>query len=118
MTESLSKKLSLKVRLGYGIGDTAICFYWSGVGFLLLYFYTDVVGISPILAGSIFMIGMLWDAFTDPFMGYMAERTRTKWGVYRPYLLFGNIPLTDFIRTLSGYFSSMVSRFSDFKLPM
>ena len=93
MTESLLKKLSLKVRLGYGIGDTAICFYWSGVGFLLLYFYTDVVGISPILAGSIFMIGMLWDAFTDPFMGYMAERTRTKWGVYRPYLLFGNIPL-------------------------
>jgi GPH family glycoside/pentoside/hexuronide:cation symporter len=93
MTESLSKKLSLKVRLGYGIGDTAICFYWSGVGFLLLYFYTDVVGISPIIAGSIFMIGMLWDAFTDPFMGYLAERTRTRWGVYRPYLLFGNVPL-------------------------
>ena len=93
MTESLSKKLSLKVRLGYGIGDTAICFYWSGVGFLLLYFYTDVVGISPIIAGSIFMIGMLWDAFTDPFMGYLAERTRTRWGVYRPYLLFGNLPL-------------------------
>ena len=83
MTEFLSKKLSLRVRLGYGIGDTAICFYWSGVGFLLLYFYTDVVGISPIIAGSIFMIGMLWDAFTDPFMGYLAERTRTRWGVYR-----------------------------------
>ena len=76
MSEYLSKTLSLKVRLGYGIGDTAICFYWSGVGFLLLYFYTDVVGISPIIAGSIFMIGMLWDAFTDPFMGYLAERTR------------------------------------------
>ena len=39
------------------------------------------------------MIGMLWDAFTDPFMGYLAERTRTRWGVYRPYLLFGNLPL-------------------------
>ena len=104
MPESLSKKLSLKVRLGYGIGDTAICFYWSGVGFLLLYFYTDVVGITPIMAGSIFMIGMLWDAFTDPFMGYLAERTRTRWGVYRPYLLFGNLPLAlSFVLLCSGF---------------
>ena len=85
--------LSLKVRLGYGIGDTAICLYWSGVGLYLLYFYTDVVGISPELAGTIYLIGMMWDALTDPYMGYIAERTRTRWGVYRPYLLFGNIPL-------------------------
>jgi GPH family glycoside/pentoside/hexuronide:cation symporter len=93
MTEALVEKLNLKTRLGYGIGDIAICLYWSGVGFYLLYFYTDVVGISPSLAGLIYGIGMFWDAITDPFMGYMAERTRTKWGVYRPYLLFGNIPL-------------------------
>ena len=93
MTEALVKKLNLKTRLGYGIGDIAICLYWSGVGLYLLYFYTDVVGISPSLAGLIYGIGMFWDAITDPFMGYMAERTRTKWGVYRPYLLFGNIPL-------------------------
>jgi GPH family glycoside/pentoside/hexuronide:cation symporter len=79
--------------LGYGIGDIAICLYWSGVGLYLLYFYTDVVGISPSMAGLIYGIGMLWDALTDPFMGYIAERTRTKWGVYRPYLLFGNLPL-------------------------
>jgi GPH family glycoside/pentoside/hexuronide:cation symporter len=51
------------------------------------------VGISPSMAGLIYGIGMLWDALTDPFMGYIAERTRTKWGVYRPYLLFGNLPL-------------------------
>jgi len=93
MTEALVDKLNLKTRLGYGIGDIAICLYWSGVGLYLLYFYTDVVGISPSLAGLIYGIGMFWDAITDPFMGYMAERTRTKWGVYRPYLLFGNIPL-------------------------
>ena len=93
MTEALVEKLNLKTRLGYGIGDVAICLYWSGVGLYLLYFYTDVVGISPSLAGLIYGIGMFWDAITDPFMGYMAERTRTKWGVYRPYLLFGNIPL-------------------------
>ena len=93
MTEEIIQKLTLKTRLGYGIGDIAICLYWSGVGLYLLYFYTDVVGISPSLAGLIYGIGMLWDAVTDPFMGYVAERTRTKWGVYRPYLLFGNVPL-------------------------
>jgi GPH family glycoside/pentoside/hexuronide:cation symporter len=93
MTEQITQKLTLKTRLGYGIGDIAICLYWSGVGLYLLYFYTDVVGISPSLAGLIYGIGMLWDAVTDPFMGYVAERTRTKWGVYRPYLLFGNVPL-------------------------
>ena len=93
MKEIIIQKLSLKTRLGYGIGDIAICLYWSGVGLYLLYFYTDVVGISPSMAGLIYGIGMLWDALTDPFMGYIAERTRTKWGVYRPYLLFGNLPL-------------------------
>ena len=93
MMEAIVEKLTLKIRLGYGIGDIAICLYWSGVGLYLLYFYTDVVGISPSLAGLIYGIGMFWDAITDPFMGYVAERTRTKWGVYRPYLLFGNIPL-------------------------
>ena len=93
MAQSIVEKLTLKTRIGYGIGDIAICLYWSGVGLYLLYFYTDVVGISGSLAGLIYFIGMAWDAASDPFMGYMAERTRTKWGVYRPYLLFGNIPL-------------------------
>ena len=93
MAEYKDEKLTLKTRVGYGVGDIAICLYWSGVGLYLLYFYTDVVGISPSLAGLIYGIGMFWDAITDPFMGYMAERTRTRWGVYRPYLLFGNIPL-------------------------
>ena len=92
-SSTVVEKLTLKTRIGYGIGDIAICLYWSGVGLYLLYFYTDVVGISPSLAGLIYGIGMFWDAITDPFMGYIAERTRTKWGVYRPYLLFGNLPL-------------------------
>ncbi len=93
MTQSIVERLTLKTRIGYGIGDIAICLYWSGVGLYLLYFYTDVIGISGSLAGLIYFIGMAWDAATDPFMGYVAERTRSKWGVYRPYLLFGNIPL-------------------------
>ena len=59
----------------------------------MLYFYTDVVGISPLLAGWIYALGIGWDAITDPYMGYLAERTRTKMGSYRPYILFGSIPL-------------------------
>ena len=85
--------VSNKVRAGYGIGDYAICLYWSGVGLYLLYFYTDVVGISPLLAGWIYALGIGWDAITDPYMGYIAERTRTRMGSYRPYILFGSIPL-------------------------
>ena len=85
--------VSDKVRAAYGIGDYAICLYWSGVGLYLLYFYTDVVGISPLLAGWIYALGIAWDAITDPFMGYMAERTRTKMGSYRPYIFYGSIPL-------------------------
>ena len=62
MTESIVERLTLKTRIGYGIGDIAICLYWSGVGLYLLYFYTDVVGISASLAGLIYFIGMAWDA--------------------------------------------------------
>ena len=85
--------VSNKTRAAYGIGDYAICLYWSGVGLYLLYFYTDVVGISPLLAGWIYALGIAWDAITDPFMGYMAERSRTKMGSYRPYIFYGSIPL-------------------------
>jgi GPH family glycoside/pentoside/hexuronide:cation symporter len=84
---------SNKIRVAYGIGDYAICLYWSGVSLYLLYFYTDVVGISPLMAGWIYALGIAWDAVTDPFMGYVAERTRTKMGSYRPYIYYGSVPL-------------------------
>ena len=88
-----SETLTNRVRAGYGIGDYAICLYWSGIGLYLLYFYTDLVGISPILAGWIYALGIGWDAITDPFMGYLAERTKTKMGSYRPFIYYGSIPL-------------------------
>lgn len=89
----MAKAISNKIRAAYGIGDYAICLYWSGVGLYLLYFYTDVVGISPLYAGWIYAIGITWDAITDPFMGFIAERTRSKWGSYRPFIIFGSVPL-------------------------
>ena len=85
--------VSNKIRAAYGVGDYAICLYWSGVSLYLLYFYTDIVGISPYAAGLIYGLGIMWDAFTDPFMGFLAERTRSKMGSYRPYIHYGSIPL-------------------------
>ena len=85
--------VSNTIRAAYGIGDYAICLYWGGVSVFLLYFYTDVVGITPSAAGIIMLISMMWDAVTDPFMGFLAERTRSKMGSYRPYIFYGSIPL-------------------------
>jgi GPH family glycoside/pentoside/hexuronide:cation symporter len=78
---------------GYGVGDFAMNLYWSGTAFFLLYWYTDVAGLPNEVAGFLFFVGSAWDAITDPGMGILAERTRTRWGRYRPYLLFGSIPL-------------------------
>jgi GPH family glycoside/pentoside/hexuronide:cation symporter len=58
-----------------------------------LLYYTDVLGLAPATAGWIFAAALAWDAVTDPVMGYIASRTRTRWGRYRPYLLFGAVPL-------------------------
>lgn len=80
-------------RAAYGFGDFGFNLYWTTVSFFILYFYTDVVGLSGTTAGLIFLLAMLWDGLTDPVMGYLAQRTRTRWGTYRPYFLFGAIPL-------------------------
>jgi len=89
----MDEKLSLKTVAGYGSGDFALHMALHSVGFWLLYFYTDVFGITASAAGSVFFIARVWDAVNDPMMGYLADHTRTKWGKFRPYLLFAGIPL-------------------------
>jgi GPH family glycoside/pentoside/hexuronide:cation symporter len=88
-----SATLSWGRRIGYGSGDFALNLFWQGTAFFLMFFYTNVVGLPNKTAGLIIMIGGIWDAFSDPLMGYLAERTRSRWGAYRPYLLFGALPL-------------------------
>lgn len=85
-------KLSVKEKLGYSLGDTASHFVWDLVGFWLLIFYTDVYGITPAVAGVIMFVGSIWDAIMDPVVGVISDRTNTKWGKFRPYLIFGAIP--------------------------
>lgn len=85
-------KLPLKEKLGYSLGDTASNIFFQFVNIFLLYYYTDVFGISPGHAGTLFLVARVWDAFNDPLMGAIADRTRTRWGTYRPYLLWMAIP--------------------------
>lgn len=80
-------------RLGYGIGDFGFNLFFTTASLYLLFYYTDVLGLSPSTAGWVFGIALVWDALFDPVMGYVANRTRTRWGRYRPYLLFGGLPL-------------------------
>lgn len=80
-------------RFGYGFGDVGFNIYFTTAGLYLLYYYTDVVGLSAATAGWISGAALVWDAFCDPLMGYLASRTRTRWGRYRPYILFGTVPL-------------------------
>jgi glycoside/pentoside/hexuronide:cation symporter, GPH family len=79
--------------LGYGFGDIAFSFFFQAATFWLIFFYTDVLGIPAATAGWIYMGALLWDAAIDPLIGAFAERVRTRHGRYRPFILFGAIPV-------------------------
>lgn len=85
-------KLSIKEKVGYSLGDTASHFVWDMVGFWILIFYTDTYGISAAAAGTIMLIARFWDMISDPIMGIIADRTKTKWGKFRPYILWMALP--------------------------
>ncbi|AWW73745.1 glycoside transporter [Erythrobacter sp. KY5] len=89
MTTDAGRELPRWRRAAYGFGDFGFNLYWSTASMFLLYYYTDVLLLSATTAGLIFLVAMVWDGISDPIMGYLAERTRTRWGSYRPYLLFG-----------------------------
>ena len=88
----IASKLSVKEKIGYSLGDTASHFVWDMVGFWLLFFYTDVYGISAAAAGTIMLVARFWDMAIDPVIGVVSDRTNTRWGKFRPYILFGAIP--------------------------
>lgn len=86
-------KLSIKEKVGYACGDVASNFYWRIFDVFLFIFYTDVFGLSPAAVGTMMLVTRLIDAFSDPMMGALADRTQTKFGKFRPYLLWGIIPM-------------------------
>lgn len=88
----MTKSLSLKTKLAYGIGDTGSALTGAMISVISAVFLTDVVGLRPAYVALIVFIGRTWEYVTDPVVGYLANQTRTRWGTYRPYLLFGAIP--------------------------
>lgn len=84
--------LSFVEKVAYGVGDMASNFYMGFFNIFLLYYYLDVWGISPAGAATMFLATKVIDAVSDPTMGLIADRTETKWGKYRPYLLWMAIP--------------------------
>ena len=89
-------KLSVKEKLGYSLGDTASHFVWDMVNFWLIFYYTDVLGISPAWSTTIAILGTVMDAVMDPVVGIWADRTNSRWGKFRPFLLFGCVPFALF----------------------
>ncbi len=90
--QATTTQLSLKEKIGYSVGDTASNLFFQTFMLFLLYFYTDVVGLSAAAVGTLFLVTRLWDALNDPIMGTISDRTNTRWGKFRPYLLWLAIP--------------------------
>lgn len=86
-------RLGMGRIISYGAGDFAFNLSFTFSSLFLLYFYTDVLEINAGTAGLIIMVALIWEGITDPVIGVIANRTKSRWGRYRPYLLFGSIPL-------------------------
>lgn len=86
-------KLSIGEKIGYGFGDLASCLFWSTIMTQLLFFYTDVFGLTGKAAGVMFFVSRVLDAFFDVVIGMTADRTKSRWGKFRPYILWGAVPL-------------------------
>lgn len=87
-----TSKLHLKEKLGYASGDLACNLIFQTISIYLLFFYTDIFGISAAQASTLFFIARLWDAINDPIIGSVIDRTNTRCGKFRPYLLWGAVP--------------------------
>ncbi|MEE8440718.1 MAG: MFS transporter, partial [Spirochaetia bacterium] len=90
-------KLSRKTKLGFGVADLGGNLFFTIGGFYFLNFLTESLGLAAGLAGTALMIGKIWDAVTDPAVGYLSDRTHTRWGRRRPYMAVGAVFLLIFM---------------------
>lgn len=89
----LNRHIPFKTKIGYSLGGTGDAIAYDFIGSFLLFFLTDLAGISPAIAGTIIGVAVLWDAITDPIIGMLSDRCKSKYGKKRPFLLFSAIPL-------------------------
>lgn len=85
-------KAGLSEKIGYGFGDMSSSMFWKIFSYYLPFFYSNIFGLSLAHAGTLVLVTKLYDAVSDPVMGLIADRTNTRWGKYRPYLLWIAIP--------------------------
>lgn len=90
--KNMSEVLSVKEKIGYGMGDAASHIIFDNVMLYMMFFYTDIFGIPAGFVGTMFLLARALDAISDPCMGLIADRTRSRWGKFRPWILFGAIP--------------------------
>ena len=88
----VTQKLALREKISYGFGDLASVLYWQTFMLYFTYFYTDVFLIPAGVAATLFLVSRIFDGVNDPMMGILADRTKTKWGHFRPYLLWLCVP--------------------------
>ncbi|MGC8765637.1 MAG: MFS transporter [Brevinematia bacterium] len=94
------EKLPLKTKLGFGVCDLGGNLFFTLMGFWLINFFTDTLGLIPALAGISVMVGRIWDAVTDPMVGYISDNTYTRWGRRRPFIFVGAIFLFVFMMVM------------------
>ncbi|HLP25629.1 MAG TPA: MFS transporter, partial [Acidobacteriota bacterium] len=96
MSSSGFKKLPLREMLAFGAGDFASVLYWQTFMKYLPFFYTEVFGITAGALGTMLLVSRIWDGVNDPIIGIFADRTETRWGKFRPFILFGCVPFAIF----------------------
>ncbi len=106
--------LTMKSKLGFGVCDLGGNLFFTAIGLWLMIYLTDTVGIAAGFAGIVVAIGKIWDAITDPITGFLSDRTKTRWGRRRPWMLFGSFPLfvTMMIMFTNPGFDSQVALFA------
>lgn len=88
----MQEKIKLKEKIAYGFGDAASSMYWKIFSMYLLFFYTDVFGLAAATVGTMFLVTKAWDSFFDPFVGIYSDRIQSRWGKFRPFLLWMAVP--------------------------
>ena len=115
--------VKLSEKIGYGLGDMSASMFWKLFGAYLMIFYTDVFGLSAAVVGTMFLITRVWDSVFDPIVGVVADRTETRWGKFRPYLLwlaipFGGMAILTFYTPALGDTGKIVYAFITYSLMM
>ena len=96
--------VKLREKIGYGLGDAASSMFWKLFTMYLLFFYTDVVGISAAVVGTMFLITRIWDTFLDPFIGILGDRTHSRFGKFHHGLFVAK----SFTSSFKDVFSSLM----------